>query len=500
MDKNRNNRPAGNFDGEFDMGVFGGDAENGIVFADDDFRDYFDEDIVADEIERHLHGNDMPKTSSSEKEPQPQTAQREGKWIEIDIDQTKKLDSVEDIPTKKEKNKKEKAKKNTGETEDMAKSEKQLKKEQKAKEKQAKKDAKAEKRAAKTNKKQGKRSLLSNPFIYILFVLCCSFAVAGIVWLASTDILGFKSENDEVVVTIPKDFTISEVADILHENGVISYKPLFKVFAMISNADEKIYGGTYLLNTNYDYRAIVSGLTRSGSKLVEVDVVIPEGYTCAQIFDLLESQSICFASDLWDAAANYDFNYDFLEGREKGDEKRLEGYLFPDTYKFYMNSTPERALRKMLDNFDNKITDDYKKKVEDSGYTLNEILTVASLIEKEAAGEKDRADIASVIFNRLENKSAGTMGYLQLDSTIHYVIRGTDQEFSTEIDSPYNTYKYPGLPAGAIANPGMAAIKAALDPSDTNYFYFALAKDGEHRFFTNYDSFINFTNSSDYGG
>ena len=165
-----------------------------------------------------------------------------------------------------------------------------------------------------------------------------------------------------------------------------------------------------------------------------------------------------------------------------------------------MNDNPENVLDKMLSNFDNKITDEYKEKAESMGYTLDEIIIVASIIEEEAAGEADRAEIASVIYNRLKNTSSQTMGYLQLDSTINYIIYGTDQEFSTEIDSPYNTYTNKGLPAGPISNPGLAAIEAALNPASTSYYYFAIDTDGVTQFFKSYDSFMDFVNSSSYGG
>ena len=133
-----------------------------------------------------------------------------------------------------------------------------------------------------------------------------------------------------------------------------------------------------------------------------------------------------------------------------------------------MNDTATNVISKMLDNYNTKITEEYKEKAQSLGYSMHDIITVASIIEREAAGDADRANIASVIYNRLENASGPTAGYLQLDSTINYIIYGTDQEFSTEIDSPYNTYLHKGLPAGPISNPGIKAIEAALNPAKTN--------------------------------
>ena len=128
----------------------------------------------------------------------------------------------------------------------------------------------------------------------------------------------------------------------------------------------------------------------------------------------------------------------------------------------------------------------------ESKYTLREYLTVASLIERETSG-KDREQIASVIYNRLEhpNAAAGTNGYLQIDATLYYLTGKTPTEADKAIDSPYNTYKYPGLPPAPIANPGLASIKAALDPDNTGYYYYALGDNGTHRFFGDYNSMLN---------
>jgi len=206
------------------------------------------------------------------------------------------------------------------------------------------------------------------------------------------------------------------------------------------------------------------------------------------------------AEDLWEAAKNYDFDYDFLDDSTLGQERRLEGFLFPDTYQFYLNDTPENVLDKMLDNFDNRVTTEMRDTIKANGYSLRDVIIIASIIEEEAAGDADRDKVASVIYNRLKNPSGPTVGFLQLDSTINYIIYGTDTKFSLEIDSPYNTYKYKGLPAGPISNPGLKAIKAAITPASTNYYYFAINKNYETQFFSSYNAFLNFTNSSEYGG
>lgn len=332
--------------------------------------------------------------------------------------------------------------------------------------------------------------------LYFIFVVALSGLLACLCWFAATDVLALGKGEEAVEITIPENYTVDEVAQILYENGVINYRGLFKFYDSFADVSDTIRPGTYLLYTNYDYRAIVSGLSSAGTR-VSVKVTVPEGYTLKQIFELLEENGVCKADKLWECAANYEFDYDFLDSSELGNKKRLEGYLFPDTYEFYMSQEPEQVIKKFLSNFNNRFDEDLQARAEELGYTVDEIIIIASLIEKEAAGDEDRATIASVIYNRLKSSS---FPYIQFDSTINYVISETGEEFSTELDSPYNTYKYEGLPVGAIANPGMAAIKAALYPEDTSYYYYALDIYGEHRFFTNYDSFLAFVSSSDYAG
>ena len=216
----------------------------------------------------------------------------------------------------------------------------------------------------------------------------------------------------------------------------------------------------------------------------------------AQNKEALIRVGICFEEDLWDAAANYNFEYDFLDKSTLGNELRLEGYLFPDTYNFYISDKPTRVIDKFLKNFDKKFTDEYKARADELGMSVADIVNIAAMIEKEAANDEERANISSVIHNRLNTDKTGKL--LQIDATIYYAIAGTDKKFSIELDDPYNTYKHPGLTPGPIANPGEASIRAALYPESTDYYYYALGTDGVHHFYHDYDAFTNFLNSSEF--
>ena len=369
-----------------------------------------------------------------------------------------------------------------------------------------------------------KRTGCLSGILLFLFVLSVSVVLACVGWMWATDVLGFDGGDVPVEVTLPKSIfheevreqeeddgsvtevtvnvaDIDKVADELLSKGLIRYKWLFKLFSDISHADTKVQAGTYTLNMNYDYRALIHGMNPKSGKRDTVTLTIPEGYSITQIVDLMVENNVCERDELLDSLSNTDFDYDFLDKSTLGDPKRLEGYLFPDTYEFYIDDDPDSVIRRFLVNFQKKWEDDFDRMAESLGYTRRQILIIASMIEKEAGSDSERDKIASVIYNRLEHPDRqGTNGLLQIDATIYYAIQDTKEPFSTSYDSPYNTYLYPGLPAGPISNPGIASIRAALSPASTDYYYYALGKNGVHSFFETYQAFQKFVNSDSYGG
>ena len=225
--------------------------------------------------------------------------------------------------------------------------------------------------------------------------------------------------------------------------------------------------------------ALIRNMRTTGGKAETVKVVIPEGYTVRQIIELLAENRVGSVEDLTDTAANYAFDsYTFLDGDRLGDVSRLEGYLFPDTYEFYVGARTELAFASMLSNFKTKVyeNEDLDEPLSESEYSLQEIITIASLIERETDGT-DRRSISSVIHNRLE-KGGETGRLLQVDAALVYAAgRAITQDDYTNLDSPYNLYLHEGLPPTPIANPGLAAIQAALNPADTNYYFYVLVGD-----------------------
>ena len=329
---------------------------------------------------------------------------------------------------------------------------------------------------------------------YYVTILVISAILAGVGWLMCNDLLALNKKDHLAEIVVTDGEKLGSVSKSLKKEGLINYRGLVLLYSSLS--DTEVVAGTYELNTSMDYHALLTAMSaRSGARKT-VNVTIPEGYSMQQIFELLEEKNVNTVEALTEAAANEDYDYDFLANKEKGDASRLEGYLFPDTYQFYSGGDAKTVINKMLRNFDNKMTNELRQTISDSGYTMDEIITIASLIEKETDGS-DGTKISSVIRNRLKN-SGETAGYLQIDAALLYAL-GEHKEVLTdadkEINSPYNLYKNKGLPPTPICNPGMASIRSALYPDNTSYYFYALGEDGVHHFFKTYREHLNFLES-----
>jgi len=341
--------------------------------------------------------------------------------------------------------------------------------------------------------------------LYVCCVLAAAIVLAVFAWKCVDEVCALTADDQVVTVTVSDQSTMNQVTDQLYDKGLIDYKWLFSLYCMFSNAEDKIDPGTYELNTVFDYHALVYGMIETSENRATVSVTIPEGYEAEDIFLLLEEQQVCSAADLKDAAANYEFDYWFLEGLAYGDFRRLEGYLFPDTYQFYVDDTPENVLSKFLRNFKNKVDEELQSDLDTlnadlrqaklaAGFseaeirdlTIHDVIIVASLVEKETHGASESGKIASVIYNRLCSK---LYPCLNIDATIQYVLPERKETLSNSdkaVYSPYNTYTNAGLPVGPIANPGMSSIRAALYPMDTDYYFYALdPTTGSHHFSEN---------------
>ena len=356
------------------------------------------------------------------------------------------------------------------------------------------------------NSSRKRKNKRTNTLIYLACVVLASCLLAGVGWLLVNDVCSLNKAPVEVKLTIEEGDTLSDVANKLKDAGLINYKGLFKLTSGFFKYKDYVEPGTHDLNSDMDYRALIRNMHDwdADSKAAQglVDVTIPEGYTVREIIDLLAQNGVATVEELEDACANFEFaDYDFLDDSQLGSIDRMEGFLFPTTYEFDKNKSAVYAVDTMLTMFKSQISQQMLADIEASPYTLREIVTMASLIEKESIGDDtERKNISSVIHNRLENPDSEKGGRaLQLCSSINYIMKHDGvKTFDTEIDSPYNTYINPGLTPGPICNPGLSAIKAAIYPADTSYYFFALGTDGKSHFFTDYNEHLKFINSSEY--
>lgn len=346
---------------------------------------------------------------------------------------------------------------------------------------------------------------LASTIIWALIVVIAGISLGRLLWVCASDVLAFNRQDQKISVTITEEDDLASISKKLYDAGLIKYPELFKLYGGISNAEKKIDTGTFELNTLYDYHALVDAMRASSTK-DDVEVVIPEGYSCAQIFALLEKKGVCKAADLEEYAATSQFSsYWFLEDVPKGHKYCLEGFLFPDTYEFYKNDKPQRVFSILLARFEDKfgkgmlpyidsLNEILSKKLKKNGFsssyieehrmTMYTVVTMASIIQKECAHSGEIYNISSMYYNRLTNSKKYPK--LESDATLSYALGGKTklEEADFTFDNPYNTHVYEGLTPGPISNPGLSCLLAAVRPADTNYYYFYMDNAiSEHVFF-----------------
>ncbi len=343
--------------------------------------------------------------------------------------------------------------------------------------------------------------------VWVALTILISVTLGRLVWVCASEVLAFGREDKSVTITVYETDTLDDVIKKLNRAELIHYPGLFRLYAKFAVDEGDIHPGMWDLNTKYDYHALVKMMSPSSTRSV-VKVMIPEGYTCRQIFALLEENKVCTVQDISSYAATGELNdYWFLDGVTRGDRYCLEGFLFPDTYEFYQNDSPKNVLTKMLNNFENRFDETMQGKIQTLNnhladlmrrdgrgtdyinshlFTVRDVVNVASMIEKETSSAQEGYTIASVIYNRLFCWQ-GNPAYLNIDATIIYALDGKTDLTADDlrVDSPYNTYTNTGLTPGPISNPGLSSLNAALEPSDTNYYYYVLDPTaGSHIFAT----------------
>ena len=337
----------------------------------------------------------------------------------------------------------------------------------------------------------------------VLAVLIVVIALAGIMAYdyAFRFVSGDKNDTydpngETIMLTIPKGSTSKDIAELLEEKGVVDNATRFRIRAMLMGTENDFKYGTYAFIKGMSDEDIMEVL-KGGTKQDSERITIIEGWTVEQIADYLQEKEICLKEDFLEACnkTTYDFDYYTydMKSPKTNRRNRLEGYLFPNTYDVIPENGPESIVARLLRQFEIEFTDADLYRMQELGLTMDQVVTMASVIEKEAKLDEERPWVAAVLYNRMDQGMAW-----QLNSTVNYALglEGTGEEELTydqlEVDSRYNTYKYKGYPIGPICCPGKASIEAVLYPAETDAIYFILDPngDGNHLFTASYEEFL----------
>lgn len=360
-----------------------------------------------------------------------------------------------------------------------------------------KKKKKAEKKELKAKNKYNRRYFR---WFWIISVLIVGAMLSVFIITGMNDLLAInRTDSSKVKIEIPENPTLDDVAETLAKNKIIEQPSYFKMFATITKSADDFTQGTYEISKNMDYEAIINYLLSSNNRTDTVKVMITEGQNVIEVANTLKEKGAISSTDKFlefCASDNFDDDFSFLKEIKNGSDRyyKLEGYLYPDTYEFYKNEDAESAIYKFLNNYETKINEKrdvngYDKlmtvnkliKESNSKYSLDQIMIIASIIQAEAADVDDMYNVSSIIHNRLTADADMGVSNLGLDSTKFYPYRSAvdvPDGKGKNYTSKYDTYSKSGLPAGPICNPGMDAILAAINPNDTNYYYFCHDKDG----------------------
>lgn len=340
-------------------------------------------------------------------------------------------------------------------------------------------------------------------FVCLVSALLARFAISGL-----NDMLAFGKEPDIVQIELSEDCSIDEVAKILESKKVISETWCFKIYALVTKAPKKFNKGIYEIEVGMDYQSILNRMKDSESSKDVVEVTVTEGMNAMECANLMSKSGICNKDEFLKCCSSdkFDEKYSFLKEINNNGKRvyKLEGYLFPDTYKFYRDEKPYNVVIKFLNNYQKKIyqkidVEGYSSKISiaeiaaNQNLPVDEVINIASLIQAEAANKEDMYNVSSVINNRLATaKTDGknrfgefSMNILRLDATVYYPYKSESavpSKLKNNFNSSYNTYKIEGLPPGPICNPGIEAIKAALLPAKTDYYYYCHSASGQSFF------------------
>lgn len=332
----------------------------------------------------------------------------------------------------------------------------------------------------------------STLFWVIVIIFTTTFSAVSITCI--NDVLALNRSEEVVKITIPQDSTTNSIIDILSDEGLVKQKLFCKVYYELVDfvkninkekkpADPVYLSGVYYVQKNLGLEGYLNEFKETQKTADTITLVFPEGWTIYQMFDKIAEFGVCSKEQLLASIEGTDFEYSFISEISNNSNRTfmLEGYMYPATYEFYEKSDANTIIRKFLDATEAKWTEEYEAQRIALGLTRDEVMIIASIIQREAADEDQMGLVSSVIHNRLNNSVSWPL--LGCDSTANYITKYVSPNVSSpeavSFENSYDTYTQPGLPPGPICNPGDDAIHAALFPDDTNYFYFRHDKYGE---------------------
>lgn len=359
------------------------------------------------------------------------------------------------------------------------------------------KERKAEQKAhKKRNRLKARKNKRVFSLVWLCMVVLCGLTLASYLIGGSNDFFAVGRNRGATEVIIPEgEMTPEKLADLLYERGAIKKPEFFYLYSKLTVKKwEYFKPGKYQVDTNLDYEDLINTLQGGNEVREVVTVTFPEGVNVLEAGALLEENEVCTQEEFLDAVNSIDFtNYKVIAalGGVSNRYYSLEGYLFPDTYDFYKGEELESVIGKLLNNFQNKMTSTITKMIDESNMSMDQIITLASIIQAEAANEADMYNVSAVLHNRLSFGAEYNIYRLQCDSTMYYPYKNAKAipESGALSYGAYDTYQVEGLPAGPICNPGMAAIMAALRPNKDGdaprYLYFCHSEDGTAYYATN---------------
>ena len=340
---------------------------------------------------------------------------------------------------------------------------------------------------------------------FLFFLLCCIVAFATTFYISYDFFMKYGQEHvftgeikipneEQIEIVIPLGSSTNDIIALLEKEGFVKYPQLFKILSKLNGYDNKYKAGTHIISKELNYDGMMRILTDNPISKPTIDVRIPEGLAFVELVDYLEGKGVINKDKFISACNQFTSDYTFLKDISDR-EYKLEGYLYPDTYKFETDWTEKEMIERVLYEFDSVFTKEYYNRAKELGMTVDQVITLASLIEMEAKYPVDYKLISSVFHNRLKSNDTKK---LQSDVTIQYsrVMLGLNRTQvvlykDLEIDYPYNTYKIEGLPPGPITSPRKEAIEAALYPAETEYLYFFAKSDGTNIYNETYNGHIN---------